>query len=391
MDDNEEKRFDEKDERGLFDSQKEQIKSKVKEQTVDRVKDRIKEEAKKRIKDTVKNAAQKLKGVPGAENVASVGSTTSTTAAASGTTTTVAGTGAGTTVAASGTTATVAGAGTGTTVAASGTAATVAGAGTTATVAGAGAGTTVAASGTTAVTAGGIGATISFLLVVVLVILILIAVIGMVAALMFLPSFTLSTVKEWVESALSITMQWIGGGDSAKFKQEEIAHVLDNATYIRRMGYNLYNEGYIYKKLNQMEEEAKAAKRKKEVDEETGLEKVKLGEITDSDVYVPEEGIYEDESGNVKALSYENSPLLTYTWIDGYTYFIDEMPGIFFNLGKTIGKAGEVAGNFFKWIGEKTGLYTPTQDDKNSKSGATKFPGMLKITDERNIFEKFIN
>ena len=391
MDDNEEKRFDEKDERGLFDSQKEQIKSKVKEQTVDRVKDRIKEEAKKRIKDTVKNAAQKLKGVPGAENVASVGSTTSTTAAASGTTTTVAGTGAGTTVAASGTTATVAGAGTGTTVAASGTAATVAGAGTTATVAGAGAGTTVAASGTTAVTAGGIGATISFLLVVVLVILILIAVIGMVAALMFLPSFTLSTVKEWVESALSITMQWIGGGDSAKFKQEEIAHVLDNATYIRRMGYNLYNEGYIYKKLNQMEEEAKAAKRKKEVDEETGLEKVKLGEITDSDVYVPEEGIYEDESGNVKALSYENSPLLMYTWIDGYTYFIDEMPGILFNLGKTIGKAGEVAGNFFKWIGEKTGLYTPTQDDKNSKSGATKFPGMLKITDERNIFEKFIN
>ena len=270
MDDNEEKRFDEKDERGLFDSQKEQIKSKVKEQTVDRVKDRIKEEAKKRIKDTVKNAAQKLKGVPGAENVASVGSTTSTTAAASGTTTTVAGTGAG---------------------------------------------TTVAASGTTAVTAGGIGATISFLLVVVLVILILIAVIGMVAALMFLPSFTLSTVKEWVESALSITMQWIGGGDSAKFKQEEIAHVLDNATYIRRMGYNLYNEGYIYKKLNQMEEEAKAAKRKKEVDEETGLEKVKLGEITDSDVYVPEEGIYEDESGNVKALSYENSPLLMYTCI----------------------------------------------------------------------------
>ena len=391
MDDNEEKRFDEKDERGLLDSQKEQIKSKVKEQTVDRIKDRIKEEAKKRIKDTVKNAAQKLKGVPGAENVASVGSTTSTTAAASGTTTTVAGTGAGTTVAASGTTATVAGAGTGTTVAASGTAATVAGAGTTATVAGAGAGTTVAASGITAVTAGGIGATISFLLVVVLVILILIAVIGMVAALMFLPSFTLSTVKEWVESALSITMQWIGGGDSAKFKQEEIAHVLDNATYIRRMGYNLYNEGYIYKKLNQMEEEAKAAKRKKEVDEETGLEKVKLGEITDSDVYVPEEGIYEDESGNVKALSYENSPLLMYTWIDGYTYFIDEMPGILFNLGKTIGKAGEVAGNFLKWIGEKTGLYTSTQDDKDSKSGATKFPGMLKITDERNIFEKFIN
>ena len=394
MDDNEEKRFDEKDERGLFDSQKEQIKSKVKEQTVDRIEDRIKEEAKKRIKDTVKNAAQKLKGVPGAENVASVGSTTSTTAAASGTTTTVAGTGAGTTVAASGTTATVAGAGAGTTVAASGTAATVAGAGTTATVAGAGAGTTVAASGaTTTVAAGGIGATISFLFMVTAIILIVLAIIGLIAALMFLPSFTISTVKEWVESAVNIAIQWFGGGDSAKFKQEEITHVLDNATYIRRMGYNLYNEGYIYKKLNQMEEEAKAANRKKDIDENTGIEKVKAGEITDTDVYIPEEGIYEDESGNVKALSYQDSPLLMYTWIDGYTYFIDEMPGIWFNIGKTIGK---ITGKVVEWgkkAGEFLGIYKRTDEDKDAESGATKFEGMLKIHDEsrQSFVAKFMN
>ena len=249
MDENENKGFDEKNERGLFDSQKEQIKSMAKEQTVGRVKERIKEEAKERIKDTVKNVAQKLKGVPGAENVASVGSTAGTTVAASGTA---------------------------------------------ATVAGAGAGTTVAASGTTAVAAGGIGATISFLFMVTAIILIVLAVIGLIAALMFLPSFTISTVKEWIESAVNITIQWFGGGDSAKFKQEEITHVLDNATYIRRMGYNLYNEGYIYKKLNQMEEEAKAANRKKDIDENTGIEKVKAGEITDTDVYIPEEGIYED-------------------------------------------------------------------------------------------------
>ena len=348
MDENENKGFDEKNERGLFDSQKEQIKSMAKEQTVGRVKERIKEEAKERIKDTVKNVAQKLKGVPGAENVASVGSTAGTTTAASGTTATVAGTGAG---------------------------------------------TTVAASGTTAVAAGGIGATISFLFMVTAIILIVLAVIGLIAALMFLPSFTISTVKEWIESAVNITIQWFGGGDSAKFKQEEITHVLDNATYIRRMGYNLYNEGYIYKKLNQMEEEAKAANRKKDIDENTGIEKVKAGEITDTDVYIPEEGIYEDESGNVKALSYQDSPLLMYTWIDGYTYFIDEMPGIWFNIGKTIGK---ITGKVVEWgkkAGEFLGIYKRTDEDKDAESGATKFEGMLKIHDEsrQSFVAKFMN
>ena len=349
MENNENKGFDEKNERGLFDSQKEQIKSMAKEQTVGRVKERIKEEAKERIKDTVKNVAQKLKGVPGAENVASVGSTAGTTTAASGTTATVAGTGAGTTVAASGATTTVA--------------------------------------------AGGIGATISFLFMVTAIILIVLAVIGLIAALMFLPSFTISTVKEWIESAVNITIQWFGGGDSAKFKQEEITHVLDNATYIRRMGYNLYNEGYIYKKLNQMEEEAKAANRKKDIDENTGIEKVKAGEITDTDVYIPEEGIYEDESGNVKALSYQDSPLLMYTWIDGYTYFIDEMPGIWFNIGKTIGK---ITGKVVEWgkkAGEFLGIYKRTDEDKDAESGATKFEGMLKIHDEsrQSFVAKFMN
>ena len=319
MDNNEEKRFDEKDERGSFDSQKEQLKSRIKEQTVDRAKENIKEKAQEKLKETIRNVTQRGNGATGTEGASTAGAT----GAAVGT----------------------AGAAARATGAAAGTAA------------GAAAGTAAGAA---------IGVTITFVLVIMLVILIILAVIGLVAALMFLPSFTLSTVKEWIESAINVTMQWLGGGDSAKFKQEEIAHVLDNATYIIRMGYNLYNDGYIYKKLDQMEVEAKAAKKKKEVDKETGLEKVKLGEITDSDVYVPEEGIYEDESGNVKALSYENSPLLMYTWINGYTYFIDDMPGIWFKIGKTLGKIGEATGNFFKWVGETVGLYNPTEEDKNT-------------------------
>ena len=329
MNENEENRFDEQKDRGLFDSQKEKIKSNVKQQAEQKIRDSAKEFIKKGkdfrsatsgATNTATNAATNT-----ATNAATNAATSAATNAATGAATNVATTGATTAVTTGATTAT----------------------------------TTTAAGAT-------VGVTISFVLMIVVVILIVIAVIGLVAALMFLPSFTLSTVKEWIESAVNITMQWFGGGDSTKFKQEEIAHVLDNATYIRRMGYNLYNDGYIYKKLDQMEVEAKAAKRKKEVDKETGLEKVKLGEITDSDVYVPEEGIYEDESGNVKALSYENSPLLMYTWINGYTYFIDDMPGIWFKIGKTLGKIGEATGNFFKWVGETVGLYNPTEEDKNT-------------------------
>ena len=411
MDNNEDKRFDEKDERGSFDSQKEQLKSRIKEQTVDRAKENIKEKAQEKLKETIRNVTQRGNGATGTEGASTAGATgtaTETAGAAAGTTGTAAetaGAAAGTvgataetagaaagatgaTVGATGATAGTAGATVGATGAAAGTTAATVGA------TGAAAGTAGAAAGATGAAAGAaVGVTISFVLVIMLVILIILAVIGLIAALMFLPSFTLSTVKEWIESAINVTMQWLGGGDSAKFKQEEIAHVLDNATYIRRMGYNLYNDGYIYKKLDQMEVEAKAAKSKKEVDKETGLEKVKLGEITDSDVYVPEEGIYEDESGNVKALSYENSPLLMYTWINGYTYFIDEMPGIWFNLGKTLGKIGEATGNFFKWVGEKVGLYNPTEEDKNKANGAIRFPGMLKIKDEsrKDFVEKFAN
>ena len=407
MDNNEDKRFDEKDERGSFDSQKQQLKSRIKEQTVDRAKENIKEKAQEKLKETIRNVTQRGNGATGTEGASTVSTTGATGAAAetagstagatgaaaetAGAAAETAGAAAGTTGAAAGT----AGAAAGTAGAAAGTAGT---AGAAAGTAGAAAGTAGAAAGATGAAAGtaagaAVGVTITFVLVIMLVILIILAVIGLVAALMFLPSFTLSTVKEWIESAINVTMQWLGGGDSAKFKQEEIAHVLDNATYIRRMGYNLYNDGYIYKKLDQMEVEAKAAKKKKEVDKETGLEKVKLGEITDSDVYVPEEGIYEDESGNVKALSYENSPLLMYTWINGYTYFIDEMPGIWFKIGKTLGKIGEATGNFFKWVGETVGLYNPTEEDKNKANGAIKFPGMLKIKDESrtDFVEKFAN
>ena len=411
MDNNEDKRFDEKDERGSFDSQKEQLKSRIKEQTVDRAKENIKEKAQEKLKETIRNVTQRGNGATGTEGASTAGATgtaTETAGAAAGTTGTAAET-AGAAAGTAGAAAETAGAAAGATGAAAGTAGAAAGAtgaavgtaGAAAGTAGAAAGATGAAVGTAgatgaaAGTAAGaaIGVTITFVLVIMLVILIILAVIGLVAALMFLPSFTLSTVKEWIESAINVTMQWLGGGDSAKFKQEEIAHVLDNATYIRRMGYNLYNDGYIYKKLDQMEVEAKAAKKKKEVDKETGLEKVKLGEITDSDVYVPEEGIYEDESGNVKALSYENSPLLMYTWINGYTYFIDDMPGIWFKIGKTLGKIGEATGNFFKWVGETVGLYNPTEEDKNKANGAIKFPGMLKIKDESrtDFVEKFAN
>ena len=94
--------------------------------------------------------------------------------------------------------------------------------------------------------------------------------------------------------------------------------------------------------------------------------------------------------GNVKMVDYENSPLMLYTWIDGYTYFIDKFPGIWGNIGRTVG-------GIFNWIGETYTSFFGSDEDKEKKeqkdSGATKFPGMIDIVDEsrKSFFDKVGN
>ena len=114
----------------------------------------------------------------------------------------------------------------------------------------------------------------------------------------------ISTIKEWIEIGITGVVHWLGG-DESKFKREEMVHILDNATYIRRMGFNLYNDGFIYKKVDQVKAEAELAKKNKKKDKdkdkdkdkvETVDKKIKAGEITEDDTYVTSEGIYEDES-----------------------------------------------------------------------------------------------
>ena len=75
MDNNEDKRFDEKDERGSFDSQKEQLKSRIKEQTVDRAKENIKEKAQEKLKETIRNVTQRGNGATGTEGASTAGAT----------------------------------------------------------------------------------------------------------------------------------------------------------------------------------------------------------------------------------------------------------------------------------------------------------------------------
>ena len=83
--------------------------------------------------------------------------------------------------------------------------------------------------------------------------------------------------------------------------------------------------------------------------------------------------------GNVKMVDYENSPLMLYTWIDGYTYFIDKFPGIWGDIGRTVG-------GIFNWIGDTYTSFFGSDEEKEKKeqkdSGATKFPGMIDIVDE---------
>ena len=168
-----------------------------------------------------------------------------------------------------------------------------------------GSGGAVAAAGTTAggtVAAGGAAFAIGTVAIIALIILIVILLIGLISAIIFMPSFILSTIKEWIETGITGVVHWLGG-DESKFKREEMVHILDNATYIRRMGFNLYNDGFIYKKVDQVKAEAELAKKNKKKDKdkdkdkvETVDKKIKAGEITEDDTYVTSEGIYEDES-----------------------------------------------------------------------------------------------
>jgi len=166
-----------------------------------------------------------------------------------------------------------------------------------------GSGGAVAAAGTTAggaAAAGGAAFAIGIVAMIALIILIVILLIGLISAIIFMPSFILSTIKEWIETGITGVVHWLGG-DESKFKREEMVHILDNATYIRRMGFNLYNDGFIYKKVDQVKAEAELAKKNKKKDKdkdkvETVDKKIKAGEITEDDTYVASEGIYEDES-----------------------------------------------------------------------------------------------
>ena len=168
-----------------------------------------------------------------------------------------------------------------------------------------GSGGAVAAAGTTAggaAAAGGAAFAIGTVAMIALIILIVILLIGLISAIIFMPSFILSTIKEWIETGITGVVHWLGG-DESKFKREEMVHILDNATYIRRMGFNLYNDGFIYKKVDQVKAEAELAKKNKKKDKdkdkdkvETVDKKIKAGEITEDDTYVTSEGIYEDES-----------------------------------------------------------------------------------------------
>lgn len=168
-----------------------------------------------------------------------------------------------------------------------------------------GSGGAVAAAGTTAggaAAAGGAAFAIGTVAMIALIILIVILLIGLISAIIFMPSFILSTIKEWIETGITGVVHWLGG-DESKFKREEMVHILDNATYIRRMGFNLYNDGFIYKKVDQVKAEAELAKKNKKKDKdkdkdkvETVDKKIKAGEITEDDTYVASEGIYEDES-----------------------------------------------------------------------------------------------
>lgn len=190
------------------------------------------------------------------------------------------------------------------------------------------AGATTAAAGGAAGGATAIVSTLSaFILPAIIAVIAFIFLYGLFVGVSVMPGSVATTIKKFfnagVESVLNIFKT-----DADKFANEQTKNIYLTADYLRAQGYNLYTEGYIFKKADKIaisnppETDASGAEKILTPDDK-GFYVDDLNELTTSDRYVDNEGIYVSKENKIRYLEYKNSPLLYYTWINGYTYFID--------------------------------------------------------------------
>lgn len=212
---------------------------------------------------------------------------------------------------------------------------------------------------------------LKFLLPILIYIVIAVSILLSLLAIAFMPSQVTSTVTEWIEASVTSAIKWVAG-DSAVFKYQEDKNIQDTASYIRQMGFSLYKEGFIYKKVPQLTAKQIEAKKTQyntlsntthKSNKPITVGDFEVSDLTTEDRYIPEEGIYEDKNGKVKAFYYKDTPLFYYTWINGYSYFINDHPGIV--------KAFK---NFLKLFTE---FFKAFSFDKDVRNNAKTFDGMI--------------
>lgn len=213
----------------------------------------------------------------------------------------------------------------------------------------------------TAATGAGAGAAGAGTLVagfwIVVIIILVILVVGFFAAIFLAPSTVLGTIKEYIEDTYKA---WFWDEES-RFAENASESALNTASYLRKKGYDLYNEGLITKKL--------PAGLEARIDTDEKL-KEKYPFLTKDHRYLPEEGIYVGDGDNVTAAEIIGTPLWYYTWMGAYTYFIAEQPmGYWYS-----------AAQLFNY-----GYHNRIDVD------GEKFKGLLEFTDENGFWKRWFN
>lgn len=221
-----------------------------------------------------------------------------------------------------------------------------------------------------------IGAASAYALPVIIGILILVLLYVIYISLQTAPSALLTTIKKYFNSVIESVYNMLTN-DEEKFGGNEVKNIYLTADYLRKKGFNLYNDGIIYEKAPQVatgssessssNNEGDEKKKEEKENEPIGKEEELSSKLTSSDRYVPEEGIYVNKNNNIRYLNYKNSPLFYYSWINGYTYFINADEQVYHNLFNYLGRA-------FKHLGEG---FADVLSGNDSEKGAKQFQGLI--------------
>lgn len=169
----------------------------------------------------------------------------------------------------------------------------------------------------------------------ILAVLFFIWLIGIIFAFAYLPALTKDGIKRVFTGVLRTFNSWFIGENAAKVDKERIR---DIATYARKMGFNLYGEGFIY-------------------------DKIKQEDISEDTVYVENEGIsIRKDNGRVQDMVFDNSVLRNYCLMDAYTYSIEGKRGL-----QDILKISDIAETLKKFF------------NSSHIKDADKFDGMIRI------------